>query len=669
MSDTSKKLKPNSKEQTTKYIVANQQTELIIEYLKQLDPDTHKTNYYAVKNFYKAEKVKQTLKSVIDNRTDKTGDYYNILTKLQAKSGVLLDYYNDLISDGQLQLKKETYKLPNVDKTQELAHKYTEISKEYEAPAYLPIRQLMYGDKPQTGSKTITVTDYTITDEKALANELKTIDTITITLYRLEKTKTNLTKSSINGIDIDISDIQNKTDKLIDKLGLANSKRKKQIGYLWNMTIDRVLADILAEMHKRGSTTQNQLDNKTTTPVNIRLDYTGYTIPKPPIDSNIKDIENPNPDKAKTIGKMYRSNEEIKDENGLFATVTDPTLLDYLPAEYQDPIKLLALYNRSNRRGLVTLFRYLQDTPNPPDKIKLIDLAKHNGAYLEQIKKDGYLRDRYKKILLNELVLIKGTNTFYTYFDKSINKEMIGSIHFFNYDISTDGKIITGLRYSDEYIRVLHGKDKAMLHLATPKSLDTLSQPAQDIAYKIINLFIDKYQMSRTIQGKPIKVTVAKLYKGILTEPKDKRTRYQTKQTTLKLLDEILTIKQDNIIEKYELVENNYLLIYPSRFTKTAYKDKSLDTALKQAVKRQQLERVQDLQNLIKMYRNDFNRSDDKRNVNSYVAEDIGVTENEIKMYLVKPTKGKTIKPEPISDEVHDKIIECLRDYETENIK
>lgn len=503
------------------------------------------------------------------------------------------------------------------------------------------------------------ITGYLITDKKGLT---KAIDNLQPTNYREYKNVEILasqegnTIEGLKGLFTDLIDLTNACG-ITDNSGQVMSIGTVIISQI-HLEVMGIIGQTLAGVLER-----NQPRTKVTTPVNIRLDYTGYTIPKPPIDSTIKDIENANPDKAKTIGKIYRNNEEIKDENGLFATVTDPTLLDYLPVEYQDPIKLLALYNRSNRRGLITLFRYLQDTPNPPDKIKLTDLAKHNGAYLEQIKKDGYLRDRYKKILLNELVLIKGTNTFYTYFDRSIKKEMIGSIHFFDFDISTDGKIITGLRYSDEYIKVLHGKDKAMLHLAIPKSLDTLSQPAQDIAYKIVNLFIDKYRMSKTIQGEPIKVTVAKLYRGILTEPKDKRARYQTKQTTLKLLDEINTIEQDKIIERYELIENNSLLIYPSEFTKTAYKDKTLDTALKQAVQRLQLERVQDLQKLIKAYRNDFNRSDDKRNATSYVAEDIGVTEQEINMYLIKPTKN--IKPEPISDDVHDKILECLKIYET----
>ena len=122
----------------------SQQTELVIEYLRQLEPDVHKTNYYAVKDFYKADKVEHTLKGLISASKVKAGDYHDILTRLQASTKPLLSFYNAITKDGQLQLKQNVYKLPSSDKINELAVKYTKVSKTYDTTIRKnPLRQLL----------------------------------------------------------------------------------------------------------------------------------------------------------------------------------------------------------------------------------------------------------------------------------------------------------------------------------------------------------------------------------------------------------------------------------------------------------------------------------------------------------------------------------------------
>ena len=412
------------------------------------------------------------------------------------------------------------------------------------------------------------------------------------------------------------------------------------------------------------------LDNsrRPSTPVNIRKEYHGDYIPKPPIDSTIKDIENPNPDKYKTLSTIYRTNEAIKQENGLFATITDPTLFDLLPIEYQDPIKLLSLYNRSNRRGLVTCFRYAEDNPNPPSELKIEELAKYNGAYAEQIAKNpkgNYLPQFYREQLLNELIMVKGTNTFYSYFDKKLQKEMIGSIRFFDFDISTDGKIITNFRYTDEYIRALHNKKQAMLHLAIPKGIDLLNQTAQDIAYKIIQKFVDGRQMKKTIEGKPLTMLLTDLYKGVLETARTKQQRAKRKDKTVKALDDI---KETNeVIRDYKLEYKSkkwYVVLYPAEYMQKAYKDTKLNTALEQQYRDDQAKRQADLERLVGHFKQDFNSKSDHKAYLDELAIALGITQEQLAEFRIKPNKKTKVYPTEITDDLYTKIKDQLNYYE-----
>lgn len=404
---------------------------------------------------------------------------------------------------------------------------------------------------------------------------------------------------------------------------------------------------------------------RASTPVNIRKDYHGDYIPKPPIDSTIKDIENPNPEKYKTLTKVYRTNEALKDENGLFATITDPTLFDLLPIEYQDPIKLLTLYNRSNRRGLVTCFRYAEANPNPPEELKIEELAKYNGAYADQIEKLGYLPKYYREQLLNELIMVKGTNTFYSYYDKKLQKEMIGSISFFNFDISTDGEIIKGFRYTDEYVKALNDNKRAMLHLAIPKGIDRLNQTAQDIAYKIIQKFVDGRRMSKTIKGEPLKMLLTDLYKGVLEKATTKQQKAKRKDKTINALDDIKATGE--IIEKYEIVYEHkkfYVILYPAEYMQKAYKDAELSKALEQTYRDDQARRQADLEQLVGLFKEDFKSKKDPMAYLDELATNLEISQEELARYRLKPNKKTKQYPPEITDDLYAKIKEQLAYYE-----
>ena len=309
------------------------------------------------------------------------------------------------------------------------------------------------------------------------------------------------------------------------------------------------------------------------TPVNIQKTYHGDYIAKPPIDMTEADIAQvaKNPESVSTLTKVYRNSQALDAEGGLLAT-SDPTLFDMLPVEYQSPLKVVSLMNRTYRRGYVALSRYMIGVNGTaPAVLDTADIAKCYGAYAEQITKHGYLPTAYLNSLITELTLIKGQDVYYTYFDNELKKEMIGSIKIFDFDISTDGRTIKNLRYTQAYIDAFNDPKRPMLHLAIPKSLDYLGNFEQDIAYRIMQRFVgkrgesgQKQRISKTVNGEFLKMSIPALYEGY-TPAYDKRTRSRAKKRTLDALAVIKT--KGDIIAKYEIVNEGrktFVLLYPS---------------------------------------------------------------------------------------------------------
>lgn len=414
------------------------------------------------------------------------------------------------------------------------------------------------------------------------------------------------------------------------------------------------------------------------TAVNIRKDYKGDYIPKPPIDMTIADMEqlSDNPKSVETLNKVYRNSQALDADGGLLATMNDPTLFDMLPAQYQEPTKLLGLMNRATRRGMVALARYLHDNPEPPAILDTTEVAKAYGAYDEQVKKHGRLPTPYLNDLITELTLIKGTNTTYTYYDNTLKKEMIGSIKFFDFDISTDGRTIKNLRYSQDYIDRLNDQKQVMLHLALPKSIDYLKPFDQDIAFKILQRFVgvrgekqQKRRMSKTINGEDLKIELAELYKGYINA-RNKSERQRAKKRTIEALNEIKA--KGDIIADYKIVEEKgykyYAVLTPSDFIRNAYKDKTLNEIIESQYKDEQRRRRTDLKRLADLYRKDFGAKKDTTEYLDALADDLGLKDRtELGYYLIEPNKRKKITPREIDDELYGEIREQLGYYDGED--
>lgn len=466
------------------------------------------------------------------------------------------------------------------------------------------------------------------------------------------------------GGDTDLADLASKCLTEIQGKHLIGTINKKD-GEVIEITPDHLVVGDLLSRALSIQLNAYLKARRTSTPVNIRKDYKGDYIPKPPIDSIDKDLANENPNKLRTLTQTYATTAKLEQENGLFATANDPSLFDLLPPDYSEPEKFIELWNSTNFRAMVTLFRYMIKNPNPPSELDIDELASYYGAYDEQIKKQGYLPPVYRKQFFNELLLLQGSSTYFTYVDKKTYKEMIGTIRFFDFSLSTDGKTIKNLRYTEQYLLALNNKEQAMLHLVTPKSLDYLNRTHQKLAFRIIRLFVDKGHMKKTMDGKPVETPLTTLYQGILANATTKQQRAKRKAKVIEALNTIQS--GGEIIKRYEITRRgnkDYVVLYPADYQRYAYKDAKLSKALEQAYRTEQKERQDALEQLIKNSKRDLRGRKDAYNNEQYVAEDLGITSDKLAKLRLKPNARKSIYPDEIDDELATKIYEQLSYYE-----
>lgn len=494
---------------------------------------------------------------------------------------------------------------------------------------YACTRDLFISDQEQRHNLTKALNKLAVDIKIATANELEKEENFLVSEYKGDKVVITATTLSLQGfIEAILSILKDRHDKRV-----ANART-------------------------------------TNKPLPLRKDYGGDYMAKPPIDMTIADMENPNPEKAKTLNKVYRNSQALDNEGGLLATVSDPTLFDMLPAQYQEPTKIVSLINRANRRGMVALFRYMVNNPEPPAVLDTVELAKSYGAYDEQIKKQGRLPTPYLKEFITELTLIKGTETYYTYYDYELKKEMIGSVKFFDFDISTDGRTIKNLHYSQEYIDRLNDQKRVIMHLALPKSLDYLKTFDQDIAFKILQRFVgvrgekqQKKRISKTVNGEGIKIEICDLYRGYINA-RTKQERARAKKRTIEALENIKN--QGEIITDYKIVtegRKTFADILPSDYIQSAYRDKTLDEALESQYKNEQKLRRADLRKLAELYRKDLRENKHSTDYLDALAEDLHFRDRgELGRYMIEPNKRKKVSPDEIDDDLYDEIKDLI-DY------
>lgn len=647
-------------------------TDLVIEYLEQLDPETHKTYYYSVNDFYNDKKVKPAINKLLALRTAK--DYTEILTKLQAKPTALLKYYKTIMSDGQLQLKKEVYRRPSTSQTQELASKYTKASGQRQAPMpYNSLRQLLYGKMQPDDAETKTVTDYAITDYEALGSELLKAEKLTIERYSLEKTNPKTIKTTFNGVDINISDIKHEARKLATNLGLDDSEYKKAQGVLWSFTLDGILANILGVILDGGKPKSKTYY----TPPNIREDTSINYVPKPPIEAINKTLimlAN-DPDTDKTMTKMYTSEQDRQRNNGLPVTIDKYDQQALFDSFTQKGIKNInRLVDLATNLTLPTFYMInqhllenqranssrIEDLIIP--EMSLQDFMRINPRFnTDKMRKKG-IPSTDKQTTLNTLELLQKVQYPFTTVVKKDGKTVgyeQGSVKVFDYLIYTDAKTkkttIKNLQYSRDYLY----KFKTTIAIPYGEGFYLLTELAHqelDIAIQLI--LTSKENIQRTKEGLPSEIHISEFNKNNKIYKNYSSTNYY----------KTLTRGLDNLVKRKEIgnwhtksggqtitnqdANSQILYIYPTDIHKAL-----ITSDERKVIKQEQTRRLRDLKSLITLYRKDLraNKTSSLAYLD-YLSEDLHITKDELQTTLAG---GK-----PISDELMQEINILYNDYQ-----
>lgn len=651
----------NDIKKPAEYTVTSQQTELVIEYLKQLDPSTHKTYYYDASIFYNDKKVKPAIKTLLAaNKPAK--DYNEILTKLQAKPAALLQYYKTIMSDGQLQLKKDVYNVPSIKHTQELAAKYTKASGTRKRPVYTSLRQLL-SDKLQGDELTETVTDYAITDNKALEAELKKSKKLTVTLYELIKSDSDTPAL--------MSDTRQEADKLASKIGLDDSEYKKAHGIFWNFTFNRALADILGVMLD-GSPGKSKTHY---TPPNIREGTNVNTVPKPPIEAINETLMKLAEDPAteETINKLYIDEQDRIRKNGLpvrIDSLEQQALFDSLTDRGIKPIKkILDITTSLTIPAFYMLSGHLQKLQRDSDRqiedlvipeMSITEFMRINPRFntAKALKKG--IKAEHKEATINSLDLLRlvqyPINRPIKKNGKTVGYEL-SSVKVYDYSLVADKnkkiQSIKNLKYSqdflDKYNRILaipYGDGFYLLTEMTHQQLDIYIQ----------GLMTNKENIKRTVANEPLIIN-AKEFKKIYKKynPFD---FYRTLTNGLNKLadDEIKEIDRWHTKAGGQTItsqnpDSQILYIYPTTIHKAL-----ITTEERKTIKQEQARRLRDLKSLVTKYRKDLktNKTSSLEYLN-YLAEDLEISTDELQTILA----GN----QPISDELMHKINELYNDF------
>lgn len=641
------------------------QTRLIIEYLEQIDPGARRVSYYDVNSFYDAKKIKPAIKKLLASRRSKPADTNEMLTALQAHTKELLEYYKTVTSNERLQLKKEIYKQPDTSKTRELAAKYTRATGQRQVRAnYGSLRQLIDGLQDDTADYK-TVTDYEITDTKALADELLKSERLTIVMYGLDILDIDTAGANDNAQEL--FNLRSEADKLADRIGLSDSQHRKDIGYIWNIAFEGLLANILGAI----------LDTKTKkayyTPPNIRDDTDVKYVPKPPIEAINETLIKlaSEPEAEQTIIQMYATEQDRRQKNGIPIYIDkfeQQGLFESLEGRgIRDINKILNITTGLTIPAFYMLSGHLQELQrNSGKQIEDLELPEMSIAEFmrinprfntEKARKKGIKAD-HKKATINSLDLLRRVqypiNQPIKKQGKTVGYEL-SSVKVYDYTLVTnENKEVTsikGLRYSRDFLakynRILaipYGDGFYLLTEITHQQLDITLQA----------MLTNKSNIARTAQGLPMIIEAKELKK--IYKDYSLHNFFNTLANGLNKLAEVKEIAKWHTKANGQIIstsdkDSQILYIYPAKIHQAL-----ITSSERKVIKQEQARRLRDLKSLVTKYRNDLkaNKSSNLQYLD-YLAEDIKIKRNNLDEILAGDC--------PISDDLWQQITILHNEY------
>jgi len=368
------------------------------------------------------------------------------------------------------------------------------------------------------------------------------------------------------------------------------------------------------------------------------------------------------------IYDKYRTPEALHEAGGFKVTATQQLLPIFKASnDYKTLQDLIKANIPQLEKVLITLLREADKTGGLTDDdrwTKITDLAE--PIYKEQIAKRGKLDRVYREAYTNNLQLLD-TLQFYRY-EKPTKKgggiySKFKFIEIKKLETNKAGNIVA-VKWClhPEFTNIAH----TLIFVNTDKFLEIKNPNALMVATYINDSFVmSEPQTNRTIKGEPITREASRLADKAGLANNNVTTRYNL---LTKALNEL---EQFKIINKWHTGNNDKniqardkqslkITIYPSKNVSESHISKRLNVGQRQAEKAEQQARQDELKALVALNRKDLKEAKDGVNHNKYLAEDLGITEQQLDLMLVKPSK--TIKPEPISDEMIKKIRELTRE-------
>jgi hypothetical protein len=318
---------------------------------------------------------------------------------------------------------------------------------------------------------------------------------------------------------------------------------------------------------------------------------------------------------------------------------------------------------------LITVLREAEKTGGLKDGdrwTKIATLAE--PMYKEQIAKRGKLDKVYREAYTNNLRMLDALQ-FYRYEKPSKSGGGIYSkfkfIELKKIETNKAGNVVA-VKWAlhPEFIKIAH----TLIYVNADKFLEIKSPNAQMLATYINDTFVmSDAQANRTIKGEPISrqarllADKAGLSKSNVTE----RYRYLT--DNLNELEALGIIKWQagNGGKQVKATDKSSqkVIIWPSKNTSGSHITRALNASNKQAEQAEQKARQDELKKLVSIYRNDLKAASDATDYKEYLANDLGIAEQEIDLMLFKGTK--TSKPQPITDSILKRIRGLVSDYES----
>lgn len=408
------------------------------------------------------------------------------------------------------------------------------------------------------------------------------------------------------------------------------------------------------------------------TPPNIRDDTSVNYVPKPPIEAINETLIKlaSEPEAEATITKMYASERERQQKNGLPVTIDrfeQQALFDDIKVRgVRDINKILDITTSLTIPAFYMLSGHLQELQRGSGKqiedlvipeMSITEFMRINPRFNTAKARKKGIGKEHREAAINSLDLLRRVqypiNRPIKKGGKTVGYEL-DSVKVYDYTLITDvDKNITSIR-NLQYSRDFLAKYNRILAVPYGEGFYTLTEIThQQLDIAIQTMFTSKANIKRTTAGEPL-IVDAKEFKKIYKDYSLSHF-YRTLANGLNKLTEINEISRWHTAaggQKITIREpsSQTLYIYPAEIHEAL-----ITSDERKAKQMEQRRRLRDLKSLITQYRKDLRQNKtSSTEYLKYLADDLEITEAEL--------NGILAGDEPINDELWHKINELCSD-------